>query len=339
MRVVRPGKLGRAFTGFQTKPSRRRKMPDRAVQTRPPVVLIVDDQEWSTRSLESVLAPNGYAVMRAYTASKGIERALAQPPDLLFVSTNLPNGDSVSICRTLRRTANFGASVPILVTSPERPTREQRLAALEAGAWEFISYPIDAQELLLRLGAYVRAKFEVDSAQDRCLVDEPTGLYNLRGLEQRARELRSQAYREHQAMACVVVAPARPTTNHEQEDPANDDEAIAAAGTLGRALRRIGRTSDAIGRLGKNEFAILAPSTDASGAVKLAQRISEETQNGAPDEGDLEDPIALHAGYDAVANMRETPIEARDLLLHATTALRQVKSKGNGDWIHAFERR
>jgi diguanylate cyclase (GGDEF)-like protein len=312
-------------------------MQDRTGQTRPPVVLIVDDQEWSTRALESVLAPNGYAVMRAYTARKGIERTLAQPPDLLFVSTNLPNGDSASICRTLRRDSSFGASIPILVTSPERPTREQRLAALEAGAWEFISYPIDAQELLLRLGAYVRAKFEVDSAHDRCLIDEPTGLYNLRGLEQRARELRSQAYREHQAMACVVVAPAKPSTQHDPGDVANDKAAAKAASSLGKALRRMGRTSDAIGRLGKIEFAILAPSTDASGAAKLAQRIAEELRDGASADEASGNPISLHAGYDAVANMRETPIEARDLLLHATTALRQVKSKGNGDWIHAFE--
>ena len=314
-------------------------MPDRGKQTRPPVVLIVDDQEWSTRSLESVLAPNGYAVMRAYTARKGIERALVQPPDLLFVSTNLPNGDSVSLCRTLRKSPTFGASIPILVTSPERPTREQRLAALEAGAWEFISYPIDAQELLLRLGAYVHAKFEVDSAQDRCLVDEPTGLYNLRGLEQRARELRSQAYREHQAMACVVVAPAKPSSGDDSSDSTNDESAIAAAGKLGRALRRMGRTSDAIGRLGKNEFAILAPSTDAIGAAKLAERIAEEIRNGEAGDKPSEDDLSLHAGYDAVANMRETPIEARDLLLHATTALKQMKSKGNGDWVHAFERR
>lgn len=314
-------------------------MSDRPTATRPPVVLIVDDQEWSTRSLESVLAPNGFAVMRAFTAEKGIERALAQPPDLLFVSNSLPNAASVSICRALRRNSSFGVGIPILVMSPERPTREQRLTALEAGAWEFISYPIDAQELLLRLGAFVRAKFEMDSAQDRCLVDEATGLYNLRGLEQRARELRSQAYREHQAMACVVVAPAQTVSVTEQGDAAHEDAAGEAAGNLGRTLRRMGRTSDAIGRLGKSEFAILAPSTDAAGAVSLAHRIADEIRNGEPRENESGDPIALHAGFDAVANMRETPIEARDLLLHATTALRQVKSNGNGDWLHAFERR
>ncbi|MFQ5705587.1 MAG: response regulator [Gemmatimonadales bacterium] len=308
-------------------------MPDRGVHVRPPVVLIVDDQEWSTRSLESVLAPNGYAVMRAFTAKAGLDRAQAQPPDLIFVSANLPNSDGVEFCRTLRENPNFSASIPILITSSERPSRELRLATLRAGAWEFVSFPIDAQELLLRLDAYVRAKFETDRALERCLVDEPTGLYNLRGLEQRARELRSQAYRDHQALACVVIAPT-PQDPHDENSPAIDQTALLAAiNRLGRALKDVGRVSDAIGRLGQNEFAIMAPSTDSAGAARLAKRLQALIRDQSGDD----QPLQMRAGYDAVKNVRETPVEARDLMLHATIALRKAKSNGNGDWIKPFE--
>ena len=309
-------------------------MTDRGVHSRPPVVLIVDDQEWSTRSLESVLAPNGYAVMRAYTAAKGLERTLAQPPDLIFISNGLPDGNGASLCRSLRESPQLPQSIPILVTSPERPTREQRLEALEAGAWEFISYPLDAQELVLRLDSYVRAKFETDRARERCLLDETTGLYNLRGLELRAEELRSMAYRAHGALACVVVAP---VTDAAGRELANSERlALAVAERLGTALKRTGRISDAIGRLGLSEYAILAPSTDAAGAVKLAERISSAVKaNGGKKNGE---PIDLWVGYDAVPNVRETPLEAKDLLVHATLALRKAKSNGNGVRIQAFER-
>ena len=51
-------------------------MPDRDMSQRPPLVLIANDQEWSARSLESILAPNGYAVLRAYT---GIQALGARP--------------------------------------------------------------------------------------------------------------------------------------------------------------------------------------------------------------------------------------------------------------------
>ncbi len=308
-------------------------MSDRGIDARPPVVLIVDDQEWSTRSLESVLAPNGYAVMRAFTAKAGLDRAQAQPPDLIFVSANLPNSDGVQFCRTLRENAHFSASIPILVTSSERLTRDQRLASLRAGAWEFLSFPVDAQELLLRLDAYVRAKFETDRALERCLVDESTGLYNLRGLEQRARELRSQAYRDHQALACVVIAPTQ-TPPEDETTPTLDDKALLAAIIrVGKALKDVGRVSDAIGRLGQNEFAIMAPSTDSAGAVRLAKRLETLIR----EQTDEAHPLRMRAGYDAVNNVRETPVEARDLMLHATIALRKARVTGNGDWIKPFE--
>ncbi len=306
-------------------------MPVRGVLARPPVVLIVDDQEWSTRSLESVLAPDGYAVMRAYTATAGLERARVQPPDLVFVSNGLPDSEGIGLCAALVEDGVVSPATPVLMTSPDPPTREQRLTALHAGAWDFISYPIDAQELLLRLGAFVRAKFEADRARDLCLLDEPTGLYNFRGLEQRAQEIRSQAYRERTAVACLVIAPVLPTGGDAGAGPQDDATAAAAIERLGRALRQAGRISDAIGRLGQSEFAIVAPRTDGSGAAKLAQRLAEAIRaaTGAP--------LELRAGYDAVLNVREEPVEARNLMAHATMALRRAKANGDQGWIHEYE--
>ena len=58
---------------------------------RPPIVLIVDDQEWTLRSLETFLAPNGFAVMRAFTGAKGFERAVAHTPDIVVIDADLPD--------------------------------------------------------------------------------------------------------------------------------------------------------------------------------------------------------------------------------------------------------
>ncbi len=314
-------------------------MPEPAADTRPPVVLIVDDQEWSSRSLESVLAPNGYAVMRVYSARTGLERARTLPPDLIFINTNLPNGDGVGLCRALREDPQFSASMPILITGSERPTREQRLEALRAGAWDFVSYPIDAQELLLRLEAYMKARFETSRVWQQSLIDQPTGLYNLRGLERRAQELRSQAHREQQPLACVVLAQSWESETEGTSFLTEEQVIAAAAARLGKALKQIGRTSDAIGRLGQIEFAILAPSTDGEGAVKLAERLAGALRSLDHETDERADraPIQLRAGYDAVDNVREAPLEAKDLLLHATIALRTARSQGNGDWIHAFD--
>lgn len=304
-------------------------MPSRSPRTPSPVVLIVDDQEWSTRALESVLSPAGYEVGRAYTQAKGLEQALAEPPDLMFININLPDGSGVSLCRALRKDPHFTANIPIIVTSPGRPTREQRLAVLDAGAWDVLTYPLDAQELMPKLAAYTKASFELDRIRSESLIDQQTGLYNMRGLEQRALELRSLSQRQRRALACVVLATLPPSEE-------NRKAVVAAALRLASALRTAGRASDAIGRLGLTEFAIFAPSTTAAGAARLAERLAVTVRSSQEDD---DVAFGLRAGYDAVENVWQTPGKAEDLLPHATIALRRAMVTGDADWIQPFESR
>ena len=292
---------------------------------RPPIVLIIDDQEWSTRSLESILAPSGFAVMRAFTGKQGLERAQIHAPDAVFVDATLPDADGLDVCRQLREAPGIGPETPIIITSPDRPSRTRRLDALRAGAWDVISYPLDAEEMVLRLDAFVQAKFATERSRDHGLIDPLTGLYNLRGLERRADELASWAYREARALACVVFAPLTPV---EEDETAVLQELRKIAETF----RSNGRISDVIGRLGKTEIAVLAPSTDAKGAIRLAERLGEAVRAAGP----VPEALDMRAGFDAIENVRERPADAKDLLLHATVALR--KSKANGEaWIQAFE--
>src|SRR6266571_5278969 len=88
---------------------------------------------------------------------------------------------------------------------------------------------------------------------------------------------------------------------------------------LAEVLRGTARRSDAIGRVGPGEFAVIAPGTDRAGAVLLAERLARgvKTLAGATP--------GLRAGYDAVGNARYTPIEPKNLLSRATTALRAAK--------------
>lgn len=296
---------------------------------RPPVVLIVDDQEWSTRSIESILAPNGFAVMRAYTGKKGLERAHTYRPDVIVIDANLPDTDSLELCRSLRDDPAFGDAMPILLTTSERPSRRLRLEALRAGAWDFLSYPIDAEELVLRLEAFVGAKLEADRRREEGLVDDLTGFYNLRGLERRVHELTSWAYRQHGALACVVLAP--------ESDGAAQELADVMATELAQVIKRTGRISDVVGRLGKNEFAILAPGTDAAGAVRLAERLAEAAQKTASEGDGNASELHFRAGYDVVPDVTVSPDLARDVLVRATKALRKSKRGESGEWIVPFE--
>jgi DNA-binding response OmpR family regulator len=291
-------------------------------------VLVVDDHEWTARSLESVLSPAGYAVMRAYTGRNGHALARAQDPDLVFINVNLPDCDGIELCRTLREEPELGAGVPIIMLGTGRPTRQQRIAALEAGAWEVLSHPLDARELILKLSVFTRAKLEIDRVRRDALIDHMTGLYTVVGLERRAHELRSLTYRQEDSLACVVLAPSSASASL-------NGIAEADATRLADVLKSAGRLSDAIGRMGKNTFAIFAPQTDAMGAAKLAERLAAVMEN----ETGGEEPVRLRAGYDAVPNVHEAPAQARELLSHATIALRRALQASDSQWLQGFEHR
>src|SRR3954470_13128002 len=160
-----------------------------------PLVLIANDQEWSARSLESILGPAGYSVVRAYTGQQALERARTAQPDLIILDAQMPDVHGFEVCRLLRSDPRFSATTPIIITTSGPSGRTQRLEAYRAGAWEFLGQPIDGEALLLRLGTFLRSKQEVGVNRDERLVDPDAGLYNMRGLARRAREIGAAAFR------------------------------------------------------------------------------------------------------------------------------------------------
>ena len=302
----------------------------RASLRRSPVVLVVDDQELSARSLESVLMPNGFAMLRAFTGAKGLERARAHAPDIVVVARTLPDTDGLTLCRALRDQLVLGDRVPLLVTLDERPTRGERLTALRAGAWDVLVPPIDAEELILQLEAYVRAKFDADRMRETGLLDARTGLYNVNGLERRAAEFGAWALRHGDSLSCVILGVVQPGM-------ADETAVVRAVDAMADVLRKIARNSDAIGRTGQSEFAVLAPGTDAAQAVQLAERLAAALRaSGVLARDGSEHSARLRGGYDSVSDVRETPLRGPELITRAARALAHARAERKGEWLRPF---
>jgi PleD family two-component response regulator len=292
-------------------------MTERDPFPRPPLVLVANDQEWSARSLESILAPNGYAVLRAYTGRQALERARSARPDLIILDAQMPDLHGVEVCQQLRADPRFPATVPIIITTAGPSGRAQRLEAYQAGAWEFLGQPLDGESLLLRLRTFLLAKFEADSLLEEGLLDAATGLYNMRGLSRRAREVGADVLRRRAPLACVVFA----------ADPGADPDG-ATTRSVSDILRQHGRASDVIGRLGDTEFAVIAPSTPASGAVQLVERIDGLLQRHTADPAGT--APRLRAGYCAIPDLAASRLDVLQVLLQATTALRSLVAETPG---------
>jgi DNA-binding response OmpR family regulator len=273
-----------------------------------PLIVIANRDEWFARSVDSALSADGYAVTHTTRGRDAVRIARRARPDAIILGLDLEDPDAYTVCRELRDAPEVTHATPIILSTTGPTTRQQRLDALRAGAWHLRAGPVDAEEFALQLSAFVRAKLDADRIGEEGLIDRSSGLYNRLGLTRRARELSSQTRRQHLPLACVVFA---------LED---DEGETALADRLAQALRESGRVSDAIGRVGKAEFAIFAPATDQAGAERLTARLSASMLGAVAAGGSR-----LRSAHRVATTAAPGPIDPLDLLDQTLGSLR-----GNG---------
>ena len=114
-------------------------------------ILAVEDEPDIRRILRALLEGDQYRFIEAETAERGEIEARSHKPDLLLIDLGLPDGDGLKVIRRVRA----WSPVPIVVLSA-RTMEEQKVAALDAGADDYITKPFGAPELLARLRAALR---------------------------------------------------------------------------------------------------------------------------------------------------------------------------------------
>jgi two-component system KDP operon response regulator KdpE len=116
-----------------------------------PVALVIDDEVQIRRLLRVVLESADYQVHEAETAAQGLTLAATRRPDVVLLDLGLPDSDGVNMLRRLRE----WSQVPVIVLSV-RDDEEGKVAALDAGADDYVTKPFSSAELLARLRAAQR---------------------------------------------------------------------------------------------------------------------------------------------------------------------------------------
>lgn len=119
-------------------------------------VLIVDDEPQILRALSVTLRGAGYTVDTAATAAEALTAAAAHPPEAVVLDLVLPDGVGTDVCRELRKWTD----APVIVLSAVGDER-QKVAALDAGADDYVTKPFSVDELLARLRAVLRRRASV----------------------------------------------------------------------------------------------------------------------------------------------------------------------------------
>ncbi|HWI53717.1 MAG TPA: response regulator [Symbiobacteriaceae bacterium] len=114
-------------------------------------VLVVDDERQIRRFLRATLATQGYEVMEAASVAEALNTAADQQPDMVILDLGLPDGDGLVVVQHLRE----WTKIPILILSV-RGQDADKIAALDAGADDYLTKPFSTGELMARMRAAMR---------------------------------------------------------------------------------------------------------------------------------------------------------------------------------------
>jgi two-component system KDP operon response regulator KdpE len=114
-------------------------------------ILVVDDDPQIRRVMKATLVGHGYEVIEARTGEEALEKFPGEMPNLVLLDMNMPGVGGLETCRSLRQ----GSDIPVIILTV-RNSEKDKVAALDAGADDYVTKPFGIEELLARIRAALR---------------------------------------------------------------------------------------------------------------------------------------------------------------------------------------
>jgi two-component system, cell cycle response regulator len=292
-------------------------------------ILVAEDDLVTRRMLQAYLEKWGYEVEMVEDGQRAWQ-ILQQPnaPRLTLLDWMMPEMDGMTICREVRR-LNIQPYIYLILLTARR-YQEDVVAGLEAGADEYLTKPFDPYELRARLRAGARIVELQDSLiqarealRDLAMHDPLTQLLNRRATMEILNSELSRSNREGKSLTVMMVDIDHfKSVNDRFGHPAGDQVLCEVA----RRLRASIRAYDAVGRIGGEEFLVVAPGCETAPSRARAEGLREEICSKPVVLKDLAIHVTVSVGIATSPEPQPQDLEA--LLSAADQALYRAKENG-----------
>jgi diguanylate cyclase (GGDEF)-like protein len=278
-------------------------------------ILIVDDEEVVCELFAKILKQHGYQVVTETDGSKTMDHLRGERFDVVLLDLIMPQINGIALLYQIKHSFK---DLPVVIVTGHGSI-ENAVESMQAGAADFVTKPVEASVLDLRI------KKAIEDAHTKRLAntDGLTDLYNYRLFQERLEQEVERANRYLRPLSLIMIDIDHfKLYNDTYGHPQGDNVLIQVS----RSLQQLSRMSDVVARYGGEEFALILPETDRTNAEALGHRLREHIENlSFPGEEQLPGKaLTISVGIASY-----TPPDTKAALIKAAdTALYQAKRKG-----------
>lgn len=288
-----------------------------------PRILVIDDERFNLNALHGLLRDE-YRLMVAMQGEHGIKAAQTGLPDLILLDVNMPGMDGFEVCRQLKADP-ITQSIPVIfITALNEAADEAK--GLELGAVDYITKPFNYSVVKARVRTHLRLKLQSDLLERYAFIDSLTGLANRRAFDERLSQEWSRCQRSSTCLSLILL-----DVDHfkSYNDHYGHGQGDACLTTVARALATSQmRAYDLVSRYGGEEFVVILPDADLTGAQQIAERLRQSVYDLAYPHAasPVDNRVTISLGV--ACTVPQTSATAAQLLRAADRFLYEAKRAG-----------
>lgn len=231
-------------------------------------ILVIDDEKSNLMALNGILSPD-YTVFTAKSGREGLNRALADQPDLILLDIVMPGMNGFEVLKALKESEDTRRIPVIVITGLDNEDDEERGFSL--GAVDYIGKPFKNTIVKARVKTHMQIVRQIRTIERIGLMDGLTDIPNRRCFDDRFALEWRRALREGRPLSFLMMDLDKfKAYNDTYGHPQGDALLRTVARILSAAAKR---PADLAARLGGEEFGLLLPDTPAGAAGEIAERI------------------------------------------------------------------
>ncbi len=305
-------------------------------------IFVVDDVQANLQVVGNILKGKGLNISFARNGEQALLGIKKKKPDLILLDISMPEMDGYEVCERLLADDQL-SEIPVIFLTARTQT-EDIVKGFRVGAVDYVTKPFNPEELLARVFTHLELKLARDTIKSQNLelkelnktlkakneelyrlsvTDKLTGVYNRLYLMDALSKEFARSHRHHMDLSCIILdidhfKKFNDTYGHQ----VGDDVLVQTAQLVKSLLRQ----EDYFGRYGGEEFLLILPDIDISGALKVAEKVRETIEEARYSIDILRLSVTVSLG---ISDIRSGDIRSGEALVHnADLALYEAKKTG-----------